>query len=49
MSVDEMASKNAVFEVANIRDALAGIYPDSTWFEVGEMCDASEAFDEIIS
>ena len=32
-----------------MRYALADLHPDSTRFEVGEMCDASECFDEILT
>ena len=36
-------------DVRKLRIALADLEEDSTRFEVGEMCDASECFDEIMT
>jgi hypothetical protein len=46
---EHFLSKNVVFDITGLRIALADLYPESTRFEMGEMCDASEALDEILT
>ena len=46
---EDFINSNITYEVADLRLALADLYPESTRFEVGEMCDASECLDEILT